>query len=120
MKTIRMPRKMGEITDRLPAPQYDDHKPIKRTNSMPAGLAEVVGIEPKSQSEKKKPEFIRSGNTNASVDLGQHKSQSALLELPHKVILRSAPEEKESSRSLMQKARELTAQNEHESHKSSQ
>ena len=23
MKTIRMPRKMGEITERMPAPQYD-------------------------------------------------------------------------------------------------
>ena len=23
MKTIRMPRRMGEITERLPAPQYD-------------------------------------------------------------------------------------------------
>ena len=24
MKTIRMPRRMGEITERLPAPQYDN------------------------------------------------------------------------------------------------
>jgi hypothetical protein len=35
MKTIRMPRRMGEITNRLPEPQYD--KPtFKRTNSQPA------------------------------------------------------------------------------------
>ena len=34
MKTIRMPRRMGEITDRLPAPQYDS-APFKRTNSQP-------------------------------------------------------------------------------------
>jgi len=37
-----MPRKMGEITDRLPKPQYDAPTPtIKRTNSMPSGLAEA-------------------------------------------------------------------------------
>jgi len=32
MKTIRMPRRMGEITERLPAPQYDGPT-FKRTNS---------------------------------------------------------------------------------------
>ena len=32
MKTIRMPRRMGEITERMPKPQYD--QPVfKRTNS---------------------------------------------------------------------------------------
>ena len=40
--TIRMPRKMGEITERMPAPQYDQPSPaIKRTNSMPSGLEEA-------------------------------------------------------------------------------
>ena len=35
MKTIRMPRRMGEITERLPAPQYDSTPAFKRTNSQP-------------------------------------------------------------------------------------
>jgi len=37
LKTIKMPRRMGQITERLPAPQYDnDQMRIKRTNSLPA------------------------------------------------------------------------------------
>ena len=57
MKTIRMPRKLGEITERMPAPQYDQPSPaIKRTNSMPSGLEEA---NQKAQSEKKKPDFVR-------------------------------------------------------------
>jgi len=38
MKTIRMPRRMGEITERMPAPQYDtatNGSAIKRTTSQP-------------------------------------------------------------------------------------
>ena len=36
MKTIRMPRRMGEITERLPAPQYDNQSAaVKRTVSQP-------------------------------------------------------------------------------------
>lgn len=36
MKTIRMPRRMGEITERLPAPQYDTQSAaVKRTVSQP-------------------------------------------------------------------------------------
>lgn len=35
LKTIKMPRKMGQITERLPAPQYNSDKQIKRTNSLP-------------------------------------------------------------------------------------
>ena len=34
MKTIRMPRRMGEITERMPKPQYDQPA-FKRTNSQP-------------------------------------------------------------------------------------
>ena len=45
MKTIRMPRRMGEITERLPKAQYDEPTPtIKRTNSLPSGLAEADTI----------------------------------------------------------------------------
>lgn len=36
MKTIRMPARMGQITERMPAPQYDEPTPtFKRTNSQP-------------------------------------------------------------------------------------
>jgi hypothetical protein len=41
MKTVRMPRRMGEITDRLPAPQYDQPL-IKRTNSLPQMQLEAI------------------------------------------------------------------------------
>ena len=58
---------MGEITERLPKPQYDQPSStpsIKRTNSMPSGLPEA---DISSPSNKKKPDFIRSsvnGNIN--------------------------------------------------------
>ena len=66
MKTIRMPRKMGEITERMPAPQYDQPSPaIKRTNSMPSGLEEAD--KSKALTEKKKPEFVR-GSVNGSLN----------------------------------------------------
>lgn len=45
LKTIKLPKRMGEITERMPASQYDveskssesrnDLKSIKRTNSLP-------------------------------------------------------------------------------------
>ena len=89
MKTIRMPRRMGEITERLPKAQYDEPTPtIKRTNSLPSGLAEADTIK-QGLDEKKKPDFIR-GSTNSIEPLNSHKSQSALLEIPHKAIIRSS------------------------------
>jgi len=33
MKTIRMPRHMGDITERLPGQQYDSQPKLKRNNS---------------------------------------------------------------------------------------
>ena len=43
MKTIRMPRRMGEITERLPAPQYDQQQQmVKRTRSQPQSQLEVI------------------------------------------------------------------------------
>lgn len=49
MKTIRMPRRMGEITERLPAPQYDQ-VPFKRTNSQPQLKLDAIDAD----SNKKK------------------------------------------------------------------
>ena len=77
---------------------------------MPSGLAEADAIQ-KGLSEKKKPEFIRQ-STNSIEPINSVKSQSALMELPHKAILRSnaGVEDKQSiSRSLMEKAHELHA-----------
>ena len=78
---------------------------------MPTGLPGLEETNSRPISEKKKPDFIRS-SVNGSVDVNSHKSQSALLELPHRaMILRnSAAEEKDdtnSSRALMKKAHEL-------------
>ena len=44
MKTIRMPRRLGEITERMPAPQYDQPS-FKRTNSQPQTKLEVIDTE---------------------------------------------------------------------------
>lgn len=41
MKTIRMPRRMGEITERLPAPQYDQPT-YKRTKSQPSSALDAI------------------------------------------------------------------------------
>ena len=75
---------------------------------MPSGLLEA---DMKSQSEKKKPEFVRASANGSLEPMQSHKSQSALLELPHKAILRSDPKASEDkgnvSRSLMEKAHEL-------------
>lgn len=114
---------MGEITERLPKAQYDQPEPkIKRTNSMPTGLAEA---DLKAMADKKKPDFIRSSvNGNISQDPSTHKSQSALLELPHKAMIMrnraSAKEEEDSnsSRALMKKAHELHNISKSESKKS--
>ena len=70
----------------------------------------------------KKPAFVRS-SANGSLDPNSHKSQSALLELPHRaMILRnSASEDKDdtnSSRALMKKAHELHNISKSESRKS--
>lgn len=116
MKTIRMPRKMGEITERLPKPQYDAPTPtIKRTNSMPSGLAEADAQArgEKSRTEQRKPEFVRPAN--GSLDpMTSHKSHNSLLELPHKAIIRTnaVTEDKASmSRALMEKAHEIHNKN---------
>lgn len=37
-----MPRRMGEITERLPAPQYDQPTALKRTRSQPSSQLEVI------------------------------------------------------------------------------
>lgn len=115
MKTIRMPRKMGEITDRLPKPQYEAPTPkIKRTNSMPSGLAEADAASkaPKFITEPRKPEYITKSTDRSLRSLeasNQHRSQAALLELPHKAILRTnaAQDNANISRSLMEKAHEI-------------
>ena len=117
MKTIRMPRKMGEITERLPKAQYDAPTPtIKRTNSMPSGLAEADHRANASKfvSEPKKYEYITKSTDRTLEALpSHHRSQASLLELPHKAILRMPlPKPQDDynaniSRSLMEKAHEL-------------
>lgn len=54
LKTIKMPRRMGQITERLPAPQYDTDSStrIKRTNSLPTNSARLL------QAEVKKPSAL--------------------------------------------------------------
>jgi len=48
LKTIKMPRRMGQITERLPGPQYDSEpKSIKRTNSLPAQSSRLLTAEVK-------------------------------------------------------------------------
>jgi len=47
LKTIKMPRKMGQITERLPAPQYNSDKQIKRTNSLPTTGSRLMAPEGK-------------------------------------------------------------------------
>ena len=66
MKTIRMPRRMGEITDRLPAPQYDS-VPFKRTNSQPNISTETVDGESKKllSAQKARPAPPSANNRNA-------------------------------------------------------
>ena len=90
---------------------------------MPSGLPGLEESTPKPISERKKPDFVRS-SANGSLEPNSHKSQSALLELPHRaMILRnSAAGEKEddsnSSRALMKKAHELHNISKSESKKS--
>jgi len=76
-----MPRKMGEITDRLPKANYDAPTPkIKRTNSMPSGLDEADGKfkAPVFKTEPRKPEYITKSTDRSlrSLDVTreQHKS----------------------------------------------
>lgn len=46
LKTIKMPRRMGQITAALPAPQYDnEEKKIKRTNSLPTTGSRLIAAE---------------------------------------------------------------------------
>jgi len=48
LKTIKMPRRMGQITERLPAPQYEtDAKSIKRNNSLPCTSDRLLVAEAK-------------------------------------------------------------------------
>ena len=89
---------------------------------MPSGLPGLEETNSRPISEKKKPDFIRS-SANGSLEVNSHKSQSALLELPHRaMILRnSAAEDKDdtnSSRALMKKAHELHNISKSESKKS--
>jgi hypothetical protein len=56
MKTIRMPRHMGDITERLPGQQYDSHPKIKRTNSHSSPKLEKITEEVKVNS--KVPNFV--------------------------------------------------------------
>ena len=92
MKTIRMPRRMGEITDRLPAPQYDS-VPFKRTNSQPNISSETVDGENKKllSAQKARPAPPSANNRNADKP---HMSQ---LSLGHQVV-------EVESKSLIQKA----------------
>jgi len=52
LKTIKMPRRMGQITAALPAPQYETSKSMKRNNSLPISSDRLLAAEvKKSPSE---------------------------------------------------------------------
>ena len=100
MKTIRMPRRMGEITERLPAPQYDQPT-FKRTNSQPQMRLDAIdtNVHKKlitSSESKTRPSAPASGAArNTDVN------QTSKLNLGGKQIVEV------ESKSLIKKAHEL-------------
>ena len=103
MKTIRMPRRMGEITERLPAPQYEQTN-LKRTNSQPQMKHEEIDSKniglSSSASKAGRPQLTSLGNRN-TVDAGVNaKQQLSQLNLNNRVV-------EVESKSLIQKAHEL-------------
>ena len=74
MKTIRMPRRMGEITERLPASQYDQPS-FKRTNSQPNVRLENMdgnlGKKLITQSESKSRPSAPASGAVRSTDVNQ-------------------------------------------------
>ena len=74
LKTIKMPRRMGQITERLPAPQYEtDARPMKRNNSLPATSDRLLVPEVKKSGSEYGS--VSSGSPNSN---GRTKSRPAL------------------------------------------
>lgn len=65
LKTIKMPRKMGQITERLPAPQYDEDKRIKRTNSLPTTGSRLIAAELKRPPPTEGNHSVSSGSPSS-------------------------------------------------------
>lgn len=66
LKTIKMPRKLGEITERLPEAQYDKQPSLKRNNSMPAIKESRSGDKPPTAESVKRPKLET--RSNGSLD----------------------------------------------------
>lgn len=94
MKTIRMPRRMGEITERLPAPQYDQPL-IKRTRSQPQHELDVI----ESDATKKMQSAMKPSLDGASRNETAKKTSTLQLSGNTHVEV--------ESKSLIQKAHEL-------------
>ena len=92
MKTIRMPRRMGEVKQRLPKPQYDKPQ-FKRTNSQPALSANGV-----SEITSRQQNQVAQTGVKDARDAIRNLSQ---LNLPHKQVVDV------ESKSLIQKASEI-------------
>ena len=94
MKTIRMPRRMGEITERMPAPQYDQPL-IKRTRSQPQHQLEVI----ESDAAKKMQSAMKPSLDGSSRN--ETAKQTSTLQLSGNTHVEV------ESKSLIQKAHEL-------------
>ena len=84
MKTIRMPRRMGEITERMPAPQYDN-EPLKRTRSQPQSQMEIIDSEGNKPVSTAKPRLdgpnSSSASRNSTIGVSQTPKQTTSLSL---------------------------------------
>jgi len=71
LKTIKLPMRMGQITERLPEPQYDNEsKLIKRSNSQPSsvnGKPSILQKPPRAELGGSPSPSITGGNSPASV-----------------------------------------------------
>jgi serine/threonine protein kinase len=80
LKTIKMPRRMGEITERLPAPQYETGpKSMKRNNSLPTTSDRLLAAE-----VKKSPSEVGSVSSGSPQSNGGTKSRAALQNLANR------------------------------------
>jgi len=69
-----MPRRMGQITERLPAPQYEtDAKSVKRNNSLPSNSDRLLVAEVKKGGSE--VGSVSSGSPNSN---GGTKSRAGL------------------------------------------
>lgn len=94
MKTIRMPRRMGEITERLPKPQYD--QPVfKRNNSQPQ-----MKLDAMDTGNAKLMHSASKANGMRHKDESQTPKDTQSLNLGGRVV-------EVESKSLIQKAHEL-------------